>query len=323
MRKFILVIALLALCFAGSAQAAKPIHGHCKPGYVKRTKTIKRHGHKRRIKICVKTKTKLTPPGRKILHAHLDPTFTQNPEEPFSVSFFYSASATEEVELHGKAEVRQAEQLPEGVLSFFLNGSLECSIEVGNQNDSGNCAVRVKEFGTQKVITQYVSGELQSTLTETETISPVTPTISLVGTYEQLPGPSDNTQQGYRVGTLHVAATVSPANGADLNKQFESFICTEAELMCVKAPFEESALPKPLFHEDNADIAVYMRNLEGILEVKLDPLPTGENSGDILWFKLHEFEDGSHYVRTSPQPAKGYAQSEAKLPLEFHPEIVP
>ena len=156
---------LLALALlAHDAVGYVPKHGkRCHHGYVTKHRVVKRHGHRRRVRVCVKRHSGATPsPSRRtVLHAHLDPTFTRDPGDPFRVTYQFSASATSEAVASASlasASVEESTPLPSGVLSLYSDGSLECAINVGGSSDSGECPVRYAALGQHRVTTIYTSG---------------------------------------------------------------------------------------------------------------------------------------------------------------------
>jgi Ni/Co efflux regulator RcnB len=179
--------------------ALKP-HHHCAAHYVERHKRVKvkKHGrfvHKTKT-FCVRVPVKKVAPKATVpavvpsspavvtpaasvapsapvtvLRAHIDPSFTQNPENGLEVSYSYSASAqtiTDQVAV-------EAPSLPNGVLLLYNQGVLACSMNVGGNETGGECAVSYPHFGTYNVEVIYVSGESSATSgPETETIAPTT-----------------------------------------------------------------------------------------------------------------------------------------------------
>lgn len=325
-RASIIVTILLALCLAGSASAANsyvPKPGHkCRTGYVRKVRHVKRHGKRIRKVRCVKRAPKV-----KAVHlaAHLDPTFVQDENNPFSLDFFYSASAAETLEVGGKLLTQEAESLPEGVLSFYLDGSLECAINVGGSNKSGNCGVVVDEMGAHKAITTYTSGSLSSTVTEIENVYPVATTSTLTAEYEQFPQ-SESTSKGWKVGKLNLHASITPAPGGTFGN-FSDLDCEVNEMpACIKVPYFPMALPHPIFDKAGNQIVpvpVYMQETGGEPEVKIDAMALGSSSGDVHWWPLAEIENGSHYLRVKATIAPGYTGAATTAVLRFSPHIIP
>ncbi len=122
-----------------------------------------------------------TPPQPTVgLFAHLDPSFVQSSADPLNITYSYSASA-----VIVEDEVEQPDgTLPDGVLELFSAttpgqaAGLVCSINVGGSIDGGTCNVEYKDIGTYQVTTTYISGTDSATLTEPETISPFTASIT-------------------------------------------------------------------------------------------------------------------------------------------------
>jgi hypothetical protein len=153
MHRKILVAALAVFAVAFLASAAfgarqphryAPKGNHCRKGY--------RKVHKRHHKIfCVRKATKgagkpiAVPKVR--LHAHLDPTFTRDPLDPFKVTYTYSASATQEVVGRASISSEDAAPLPSGVLALYSDGKLECAVNVGSGVEGSECPVSYQALG--------------------------------------------------------------------------------------------------------------------------------------------------------------------------------
>lgn len=175
----IILAALLGLA-AAPAFAKSPhrytLHGkHCKHGYRKA-----RRPHKT---FCIKRPTRKGAAfaDKVKLHAHLDPSYTRNPLDPFEVTYAYSASATQEP-LAGRASISTEEpaSLPSGVLAFYSDGKLECAVNVGGSATGSECPVEYQALGEHRVTTIYSSGEQSATETEVESIQslPTSPSLS-------------------------------------------------------------------------------------------------------------------------------------------------
>jgi hypothetical protein len=172
---------------AASAPASQyrllhPAREHCRAHYTRRSRTIHRRVHGRRLTIhqtmCVRVAPKAptskpAAPAKPVLHARLDPSFTQSPTNPLAVTYSYSASAIE------TAGGSRPAPLPPGILNLYSDGWLACSINVGGTVTGGSCPVTYSAFGSYTVIVDYVSGEASATETETEQIKPYSTTIAL------------------------------------------------------------------------------------------------------------------------------------------------
>jgi hypothetical protein len=176
-------ILVLGLLVPGGASAYTPRHGMpCRHGYSKVFKVVKRHGQRRRVRTCVKHKARFPTTATK-LHAHLDPTYTRDPLDPFTVTYAYRASATQEVAATASASPATASgteepaPLPWGVLALYSDGRLECAINVGGSTTGSDCPVSYQVLGSHTVTTIYSSGEESATETETEVIAPL-PTVT-------------------------------------------------------------------------------------------------------------------------------------------------
>lgn len=192
------ILAMLAL--AATASAHKPHKHKCPAHTIAKTKIVKRHGHKTRERVCVHATPRKpivihvpAQPGQPVplakapapkttrLHAHVDPTFTQNPTDPADVTYAYSASASETDALVLGAEDPTPE-LPEGLLNLYSNGKLACSMTVAGSTEGGECPVTYTHFGEQTITTTYTSGAASATETETVTINPGATTTTLTAT---------------------------------------------------------------------------------------------------------------------------------------------
>lgn len=321
MRLRTLAVAVTGLALLASPAAqAKSVHSyplpqgkhHCRSGY---RKVVKKHKGRLAAR-CVKTKAKAAPVAppvaRRLLHAHLDPSFTQDPANPFSVDFSYSASASEEVFSEGRALVQPA-PLPEGTLSFYLDGSLECAVNVGGANSSSQCPVALKSLGAHKAITTYTSGAESSTVTETEIISPVRTTSTLTAAYEESAESVWNPDKhAWLVGHLALYAATSPPSATNLTapESFRSLNCDE-EPSCVPILKEELVLEHAVLDpEGNASVPVYRTETS---EVEL-------GDGHLL-VPAGEIEGGALHLRWTPFFNAGYEKSEAKTTLQFDPEV--
>jgi hypothetical protein len=192
-----LLATAVAFTIPASAQAAtpkqyrlRPYH-HCKAGYARKVERVKVHRHHRtyrvRVTFCVRVVPKVAPkpaaptltapsavlPTGVKLHAHLDPTLVQSPNNPFAISYRYSASATR---LTAPTIEAPEPSLPEGILNLYADGLLKCSINVGGSTTGGECPV-TETMGTHTVVTTYASGQASATETSAEQVNPF-PTIA-------------------------------------------------------------------------------------------------------------------------------------------------
>jgi hypothetical protein len=212
--KVVVVLAALMLLalelLAHDALGYVPKHGKpCRTGYAAKHRVVKRHGHRRRVRVCVKRRSGATPgpTHRVLLHAHLDPTFTRDPLDPFRVTYQFSASATSEAVASASASsVEEPAALPSGVLALYSDGSLECAINVGGAVSEGKCPITYKALGQHRVTTIYTSGEQSATATELEQIEPLPTMTSLTAAFA--PSPPHEVGEGppwsgvYSLGTL-------------------------------------------------------------------------------------------------------------------------
>lgn len=193
---------LLALAVAmpsvASAKAHHRHHPRCGANMVLRHVVVRKHKHGRLVKVhktvCVRVHRPaghaiapqpLAPAPKTVkLHAHLDPTFTRDPSNPFKVTYAYSASATSETV--GAPLAAEPTSLPEGILQLYNDGVLACSINVGGTTSGGECPVTYSKLGEHTVTTVYQSGSTSATETEVEHIEPIKVTVTLEASYQPL-----------------------------------------------------------------------------------------------------------------------------------------
>jgi hypothetical protein len=316
-----IIFLALALVFAqgSSAQAPRhiyfPKHGHhCKRGY----RRAKRH-HKIACIRKAKAKTPATL-SRRIPHSHLDPIYERDPLNPFKLTYFYSASATEEVEQARGQFASVPAPLPEGVLSFYTDGSLECAINVGPEVESGHCPVTLQALGQHRVTTLYTSGNLSSTATEVDNIEPLPTSTDFTAQFEQWPEAKPVSGKGEQVGVLNLHMAVSPSSAWNPKNPSLFPECEHSEEpACLPLPYMPFGIPTQLFHEGSAAVPVYM---SGPNEVMIDAMPAGSSSAEVHWWPTQDIETGAHYLRFKPSMNSGFSASEGKATLEFSPEIL-
>lgn len=230
---FALLLPAAAATPASAATECKTVirKVHTQPHWVRVAKTRKIHGRKvvvrRHGKIVyvfvrrsyvIKHET-VCPTGPVSLHSHIDPSFTQDPTNPLAVTYAYSASATETI--NGVSRV--AASLPNGVLDFYSDGLLACSINVGGSVSGGLCPVTYKALGAHTVITTYISGTISATETATEQIKPFTTTTGLVVDTppECGAGAEDETHCTYTAEVSSVDQNGNPPKGGGLSIVFK------------------------------------------------------------------------------------------------------
>jgi hypothetical protein len=206
--------ALAIFVLATAPQASAHIRHHCPKGYHR--KAVKRQGH--RHVHCVKNRRR--PAQRQMtLHAHLDPAYTRDPLDPFKVTYDFSASATSSTSTTAQL-VEEPAPLPEGVLALYSDGSLECAINVGSQENEGDCPVQYQALGVHRITTVYTSGMLSSTVTETEDIPLIPTNTSLSYSYSPIELTSEKgigAGGTWLIGTLSITAGVQPQGSANVS----------------------------------------------------------------------------------------------------------
>lgn len=143
-----------------------------------------RRGMKVALVLQAKTASQTTPTtggpgGHTTYNATVDPTFTQNPANPLQVTYQVSADAVETVN-GNTVDLAAQGNLPAGVLEFYSQGSLACTLNVGGAVDGGACGASYPAPGTYTVETVYVpNGVSAVSETEQETILPFATTTIL------------------------------------------------------------------------------------------------------------------------------------------------
>jgi hypothetical protein len=183
----LVVIAAVTFC-AASADGYVPRHGKaCHRGYVKKHRVVKRHGHRRRVRVCVKKRGAApgafpTSTRRTLLHARLDPSYTRDPKDPFTVTYQYEGSASAVVTREASV-TEEPEAPPSGVLALYSDGSLECAVNVGGPLNEAECPVTYLALGEHRVTTVYTAGDQSATTTEIKTIKPLPTTTTLTAQF--------------------------------------------------------------------------------------------------------------------------------------------
>lgn len=146
---------------------------HCKVGFVKQTLRHKVHGKSLKYIACVYAPVKKS--GRALAssstttgtaRASIDPTYTQDPDNPLKVTFIYFAGVADG-------------PLPNGVLALHWgptrqSKTLACSDNVGVKHGTSAdpllCTITFAAYGTEYVTTTYTSGTDSATQTDREDI---------------------------------------------------------------------------------------------------------------------------------------------------------
>lgn len=320
-------VVLVAAILVPAALAAKHHHPHryalhgkrCRKGY---KRVVKRHGKRRKV-FCL-AKSHHHPPAKPLgapnvprvkLHAHLDPSFVQDPANPFKVTYSYSASATEETAASDLAQTSSETPapLPSGVLSFFSDGSLECSVNVGGQVTGNECPVTYHELGEHKVTVIYTSGEESATETDTEDISPVATTTEISMSYEPKTEPEKVEGGVYWIGNVDISVSAVPSNAT-------------AALACgsLPEPFRASpSITESGCYEARGTVEhVYANPTGGCADPVLGNLFMGQSpNATSPPIPPEAVEKGTYYLRAIVEAMRGYAASEATVPLKFTPEV--
>lgn len=307
------LLAALSLLVAASASANSPHrynpkHGaKCHKGY----RRVTHHGHV----YCVKSHKRrgAAKTAQKVkLHAHLDPTYTRNPLDPFEVTYAYSASATQEPVAHSASiSTEEPASLPSGVLALYSDGKLECAVNVGGSETGSECPVQYQALGEHRVTTIYSSGEESATETEVESILPLATATTLTVHYQQLQAAEEVTGTGWWwIGNLVVQPSAEPPGVA-------------TSMACPDEPPEAygritdsncyiiSAGESHVYGWFNCDEerAALVRITEAA-PTSIDPT--------IPWPSGEAIEAGELHLR-AVSSAVGYQPSEATTPVQFRP----
>jgi hypothetical protein len=299
-----------------------PHHGKaCKKGY--RKGHLKIRGH--RVRVCIrkaKRRSATTSAAPKVkLHAHLDPTFVQDPLNPFHVTYDFSASASQEsagTDQLAATAVEAPATLPAGVLALFSDGKLECSINVGGAIAASRCPVTYEALGDHTVTTIYTSGENSATATEVEHISPLATTTRLQVSYSPFASPVllDGTNWRW-VGDLVVDLGADPAGATP---ELECPQAGAPDCFALNGPANEQHVymwPGGCDDATSKPHGPVFINFQAPSSDGSVPPDRQVPAGDI--------EAGTYYLRgavvaDAPTNA-GYQPSEATAPLQFAPEI--
>jgi hypothetical protein len=329
-----LALLLFGLLTAGAEGATRKTSGphryspkqghHCKRGY-------RRVKHRHKV-LCIKRRHKKPAPkttaSEKVkLHAHLDPTYTRDPLNPFKVTYDYSASATQEPVAAASASSEAPAPLPSGVLAFYSDGKLECAINVGGAIDSSVCPVTYTALGNHTVTTIYSSGEQSATETEVEHIAPLPTTTTLSVTYEPLKAPVPVPDSSWEwVGDLAITWGAEPSAVSahvDCGEEPSQPFGVVTASGCYRfngVPEHEHVYEWP----GGCDEATN----KGVGPVYISSSFTDPNPAAQIPAK--KFEDGAYHLRASVAAGSiggssvanaGYLPSEATAPLQFAPEI--
>jgi hypothetical protein len=315
------LVALAALFAAQSATASQPhrytLHGkhkHCRKGYrrVKKTRKtfcIMRAKKKRRTPLAEKVK----------LHAHLDPTYTRDPLDPFKITYAYSASATQDAVARTsaatKSSVEEPASLPSGVLALYSDGQLECAVNVGSGVEGSECPVHYQALGEHRVTTIYTSGEQSATETEVEHIEPLPTTLNLSVSYAPLPEAQEvSGTQWWWIGNLSVSPSVHPQTA-------------EVRMSCGEEPTETygSITPGHCYMLGPGEAHVYgwfncSEELASSVRISyerprsIDPV--------VEWPTGQEILEGALHLRAQ-SGGIGYIANSATVPIAFSPTKLP
>jgi hypothetical protein len=320
-----IALAVFALVLAASpALAAKAPHRYSPRHGAKCRKAYKRVKHGKKV-YCVKRAPKkkaaaTSPPApaptttKTKLHAHLDPTFTRNPLNPFEVTYDFSASASQQTFSAADFAIggEDPAPLPSGVLALYSDGKLECAVNVGSGVEGSECPVEYKALGQHTVTTIYTSGEQSATETETEEITPLATETTLKVNYVPLTvQEGEEVEPGtglYHIGELLITATGSPSS---LSPHLG---CGEGstERLTPSGCYQVEGLLEHVYANDPSGCLQGIRISKGTSWAQID------GAEDLMPKGL---EEGAYHFRASIPSSAGYASSEAVVPIQFKPGL--
>lgn len=320
-RTLAIALAVFGLFAASPALAKSPhrytLHGkHCKRGYRKA-----RRPHKT---FCIKQpKKKGAALAEKVkLHAHLDPSYTRDPLNPFKVTYAYSASATQEPVAAASISSDSPAPLPSGVLALYSDGQLECAVNVGAGVESSECPVNYQALGAHKVTTIYSSGEQSATATETEVIEPLPTSTQLSVAYEPLGTAITLPGTNWRwVGDLNIRSSAQPGGAQAVVDCGGSAPSGPTDSGCFQLNGSASTQhvydwPGGCSEAGQGQGPVYINS----------SAPVSDSVPVDLQISPRAFEAGLYHLRAAVSNQglmtnAGYAPSEATASLQFTPEI--
>jgi hypothetical protein len=318
-------IAQLPAASVAKSYAVKP-GKKCKRGYYRRSK---RH-HKI---LCVKKKAPTPAAAGTLrplsLQAHVDRTPSRDPLDPFKVTYGYGAGAAV-----SNGQTTEAIAPPAGVSALYVDGSLECAMNVGGGNPSqGECAIPHETLGPHRVTTIYSTGSASATDTAMIQVDPLPTTTSLKLTYDPLGmtqndfGCGDNSEclqesgwienGGFDIGTVRVEARSS-------RDPVPVSACPGGDPNCATLPLDGEGLAiLPV-----SVIANYISLEEKKLAIgdTLNIEPEAVKAVTLHGTTIHQalasqIEDGQLYFRVESKPRAGYAGSSASSPIQFSPIV--
>lgn len=310
------LVALAVLLPAQPASAAQPhrytLHGkhkHCRKGY----RRVKRTQKTFCIKRAKRKAAKASGPVK--LHAHLDPSYTRNPLDPFEVTYAYSASATQEPAARSASiSVEEPAPLPSGVLAFYSDGKLECAVNVGGASTGSECPVEYQALGEHRVTTIYSSGEQSATETEVESIAPLATTAALTTVYQPRTPEEVNGTAWWWIGDLEVSPSVSPSSA-------------QIQMNCGEAPaeFYGAITPNDCYIVSAGTEHVYgwfNCSEELAASVRISTTAPTNIDPSVEWPTGSQITEG-HFHITAKASGSGYSESSISVPLQFSPTKQP
>ena len=331
----------------------------CKTGFKRVRKTYRRKGRLRGKAVCIKRRSAPVPhhaentnttraavidhgEQKEIrLRAHLDPTYTRNPLDPFEVTYAYSASAATE----GPGGSEEPATLPYGVLQLFNDGVLipACSINVGGEVTGGNCVMDYYNnggLGKHTLTTVYISGESSASITEVEDIEPLPGSIT-IDRYEYVP---DEEKAGEEfVGHFVITETATPfVESAFFYLSIETGISGQVETEAEGGTFPGTSIywtptgewpptglrgwggvesrtftPKVIVSCSEPDPYVTIEPEDFHLPWWHFPTPVAGSRPPNL--RVSEFGDGSHPLTATRHATSGYTGSGTSANINFEP----
>jgi hypothetical protein len=266
-----------------------------------------------------------TPPvvetGETEVHAAIGTGFKQNPLVPDEVTWHYSASATRKVTTDGVPGTEPA-PLPEGVLAFFVDGRLDCEIDVVGAIAGSACTVDLQALGEHEVEAIYSSkgGALSSTASRTDyldkyptqtdlqvSVEPVAPEYLEIG-----PNAYGFIQYGFEVGRLRINATTEPGGYPTFDCEGQPAGCLEPEIPGLAA--HHGSVSVPLYSQNRLNMATGKEEWKVAFHAYN---PTAREYGDFWQYPEESVGAQFFHAVSEPEP-RLYKSSSVTVPLNLN-----
>lgn len=236
------------------------------------------------------------------LAAHIG-TPKRHLDNPFAVTYPYSASATEQVAARG-GETEEPVPPPKGVLALYIDGVLECAMNTEGVVAGDECPHVYGKLGQHRVTAIYTAGSESAVDTTLHNVDPLPTEIALSVTYEPLAVASTEGEYWWRIGTVKVQASTSPINRSISLTCQDTVVCPEAEV--------DGAVELPVFGLQCGSNRIIGRNAEPLCEAKIGA----------SWMPLETFEEEGIIFNGKLNPPAGYLPSQASATVSFTPTLI-